>query len=58
MIVAVCGQHGVPAHGISPKEKGAKLDAATFALMTGWQGKSNQHERDAAMVAWPYRGAK
>jgi hypothetical protein len=58
MIVAICGQHGIPAHGISPKDKGAKLDAATFALMTGWQGKSNQHERDAAMVAWPYRAAK
>lgn len=58
LIVEACERIGITAHGISPKKKGAKLDAATFALMTGWQGKSNQHERDAAMVAWPYRGAK
>lgn len=58
LIVSVCGELGIPARGISPKAKGAKMDAATFALMTGWQGKCNQHERDAAMVAWPYRGAK
>lgn len=28
------------------------------ARITGWSKPSNQHERDAAMVAWPYRGAK
>lgn len=58
LIVAVCGELGIPAHGISPKGKGAKLDAAQFAHMTGWAGRCNQHERDAAMVAWPYRSAK
>ena len=58
LIVAVCGELGIPAHGISPKNKGAKLDAAQFARMTGWAGRCNQHERDAAMVAWPYRSAK
>lgn len=57
LIVAVCGELEIPAHGISPKGKGAKLDAAQFAHMTGWAGRCNQHERDAAMVAWPYRGA-
>lgn len=34
---------------ISPKAKGAKVNAATFAKLTGWRGQSNQHERDAAM---------
>jgi len=58
LIVAVCEQLGIPAHGISPKQKGAKLNAQQFAKLTGWVGKSNQHERDGAMVAWPYRGAK
>ncbi len=58
LIVAICEELGIPAHGISPKGKGAKLNAETFAKATGWKGKSNQHERDAAMVAFAYRGAK
>jgi len=57
LIVSVCAVKGIDAHGISPKAKGAKLDAAKFAALTGWQGKSNQHERDAAMVAYQYRAA-
>lgn len=58
LIVAYCELHHIPAHGISPKGKGAKVDAAQFAKLTGWAGKSNQHERDAAIVAWAYRGAQ
>jgi hypothetical protein len=57
LITAVCGELGIPAHGISPKGKGAKLDAEQFAERTGWVGRCNQHERDAALVAWPYRKA-
>ena len=57
LIVATCADMGIPAHGISPKQKGAKLNAAAFEKLTGWQRQSNQHERDAAQVAWPYRGA-
>lgn len=40
---------------ISPKTKGAKLGAAEFKALTGWDGQSNQHERDAAMVGWLLR---
>jgi hypothetical protein len=58
IIVSVCADLGIPAHGISPKDKGAKMDAARFGDVTGWEGKSNQHERDAAMVAWRFRSAK
>lgn len=57
LIVAVCADLGITAHGISPQGKGKKLNAAQFAAATGWTGKSNQHERDGAMVAWPYRRA-
>jgi hypothetical protein len=57
LITAICADLGIPAHGISPTAKGAKLGAEGFAVATGWQGRSNQHERDAAMVAWPYRRA-
>ena len=57
LITAICGELGIPAHGISPKNKGAKLAAEKFAARTGWVGRCNQHERDAAMVAWQYRKA-
>ena len=56
LIVAICEQLDIPCHGISPKAKGAKLNAEQFAKVTGWAGKSNAHERDAAMCAWMYRG--
>lgn len=56
LIVHACERIGIPAHGISPKAKGAKLNAEQFKAVTGWAGRSNQHERDAAMVAWGYRG--
>ena len=58
LIMAACAYFGVPSHGISPKGKGAKLNAEDFSKTTGWAGKSNQHERDGAMVAYPYRTAK
>lgn len=57
-LVDLCAVRGIVAHGISPKGKGAKLDAARFMRLTGYAGRTNQHERDAAMVAWPYRGAR
>ena len=45
---------------LSPLAKGAKLTSADkFSMITGWIGKQNQHERDAALVAWNFRnGAK
>lgn len=58
VITSVCADLAIPAHGISPKDKGKKLNAAQFAALTGWSGKSNSHCRDAAMVAYPYRTAK
>ena len=57
LICGVCGDLGVPVHGISPKTKGAKVNAEDFAKLTGWSGLSNEHTRDAAVVAWPYRRA-
>lgn len=58
LITAVCADLGIAAHGISPAGKGGKLNAAEFERLTGWAGKSNNHERDAAVVAWKYRGAR
>lgn len=56
LITAVCADFGIPAHGISPQAKGAKLNFERFSAITGWTVRCNQHERDAAWVAWPYRG--
>ena len=58
LIVAVCERLDITSHGISPLGKGHKMAADQFERITGWTGRSNQHERDGAMVAWPYRGAK
>lgn len=57
LIAAICEDLGIPAHGISPAGKGAKLDAEQFAAITGWAGRSNQHERDSCMVAWSFRNS-
>jgi hypothetical protein len=58
LIVEACERLGIVAHSISPKGKGAKLNAEQFERVTGWEKSSNQHVRDASMVAWPYRSAK
>ncbi len=58
IIKQVCGELGIAYRSISPKDKGKKIDAKEFERITGWAGKSNQHERDAAMVAWRFRSAK
>lgn len=40
---------------VTPRQKGKKLDAPAFKRLTGWTGRSNEHNRDAALVAWKYR---
>ena len=57
MLVALCERMDIDSVGISPKQKGRKLNAAEFRELTGWTGQTNQHERDAVMVAWPYRNS-
>lgn len=56
-IALTCASREIPYIGVSPLGKGAKLNAARFKEITGWAGRSNQHERDAAMCAHPYRRA-
>jgi hypothetical protein len=43
---------GIAFRALSPKEKGAKYDAAQFARLTGWQAKTNEHGRDAGMLVF------
>lgn len=55
LIAHACGKLGIPAHGVSPKDKGGKVGVKQFQEQTGWTGRTNAHERDACMVAWPHR---
>lgn len=50
-----CKRLGLRSLGVSPKDKGAKVAASAFDHITGWPGRTNEHERDAAMVARPFR---
>jgi hypothetical protein len=58
IVQSLCSELSIDYIAISPKEKGKKLNSEQFNKVTGWQGNSNQHERDAVMVAWPYRNMK
>ncbi len=35
-----------------------KVTAVDFKQVTGWKKKTNQHQRDAGMLAWTYRNAR
>lgn len=58
LIERLCEKYDVAYMRVSPKAKGQKLNAEEFKQITKWDGKSNQHERDAAMVAWQFRSRK
>ena len=58
MIERLCESYDIAYMRVSPKAKGEKLTSAQFQAITKWPGKSNQHERDAAMVAWQFRSRK
>lgn len=57
LIEAACQRAAIDFKGISPMGKGKKHNAEAFERVTGWTGRTNPHERDAAMVVWPYRRA-
>ncbi len=42
----------VKVQAIAPGRNTTKLSAEAFNRITGWQGKSNEHERDAAMLVF------
>ena len=58
MIERLCENYNIAYMRVSPKAKGGKVDAELFKKVTRWDKRSNQHERDAAMVAWQFRGRK
>ena len=42
----------IPYKMIAPMRMYKKMDAASVKGMTHWVGTTNQHERDAIMIAW------
>ena len=55
LIEETCNRYEIKFMRVSPKAKGGKMNAEDFNKLTGWESRSNQHERDAAMVAWQLR---
>lgn len=47
-----CEHYGFEYKLVAPKNNRTKLNAAEFKLLTGWQGRTNEHGRDAAMLIW------
>jgi len=44
--------HNIPHARIAPKANRTKLTADQFKRITGWQGRTNEHSRDAAMLVF------
>jgi len=45
-----CKIWGIPFELVAPKKNKTKVKADYFKKLTGWEGKSNSHSRDAAML--------
>ena len=51
----ICVSRNIKLLSVSPLDKGSKVKAEAFREITGWTDRTNEHARDAAMVAWRYR---
>jgi hypothetical protein len=61
MIVEMCEHYAIPVTTVKPlkkmwKGKDGKITQAEIASFTGITGRTNQEERDAALLAWVYAG--
>jgi len=48
----ICQYHGVDYEMIHPIKGATKLDAKTFRNITRWEGRTNEHQRDSAMIVY------
>ena len=44
----------IPFEMVAPKDNATKLTAEQFRRITGYEGKTNEHGRDAAMLVYGY----
>jgi hypothetical protein len=49
---AFCELYGFDYELVHPKNNKTKLTAEQFKRLTGWQERTNEHGRDAAMLIW------
>jgi hypothetical protein len=47
---------GIPFEAVPLTKALKKLDAGTFKKYTGWEAKTSEHARDAAMLCWGHSG--
>ena len=47
-----CDYYSIEYMLIAPKNNRTKTTAAEFKKMTGWEGRTSEHSRDAAMLVW------
>ena len=47
-----CEEQGIELRKVAPKNNYTKLNAEQFRRLTGWQGRSSEHSRDAAMLVF------
>lgn len=47
-----CEELGVEYRKVAPKHNTTKLTASQFKVLTGWQGRTSDHARDAAMLVF------
>lgn len=45
-------QWRIPYKVVAPKNNATKMNADTFRSLTGWEGRTNEHGRDAAMLVF------
>lgn len=50
--VEICEYHSIPYELVHPKNNTTKLDTKTFKSITGWEGQTNMHKRDAGMLVY------
>ena len=43
---------GIPFEAVKPRQGLTKWDAQTFARLTGWEGRTSNHARDAALLVF------
>jgi len=53
LLIEYCKRNGIDVVAIKPTKRSlTKLPAETFKKLTGWEGQSSEHSRDAAMLIW------
>ncbi|MGQ0755919.1 hypothetical protein ACT4ZN_15715 [Acinetobacter baumannii] len=56
LIAEMAQSFGLPIVLVKPTK--TKLNAEQFSKITGWQGRTNQEQRDAGMLVWGMNGKK